>query len=410
MKETSATFTVAERMKSRGAMATYEIPSWLLSEGTRRLTAIFALLVHPRRPSLLVIEEIENGLDPWTLAIVFQHLRAASQSGVQVVLTTHSPYLLDHVEPDDVLVVERVAGHTRFRRAKRAAAGEGERGCLAHGCDVPRRLPRRARSRSQVTRVALYVEGAIVAQPRRESPLERLWRALAARVCAAPDVEVVGISKGHIEHLKFDPPAAGARAKLPTNVIGIDQLIRDRHATNALVNVVIAFDCKPAINAPDLAGAGRCAEIEWLLRRLIARGVLPEPFLGAARRLQRWYADHPTTPRPAGRPPRLALEVLFMDPCFDALFAVDPGDCPHRHRARSVSPGIGQRSTRAPRRRSGRSSTRPPNLPQGRRPRASRGHLPPARHEWGHRFVTNAGGNARLLTHPIATRLGTLLV
>jgi predicted ATPase len=109
------TFTVAEQMK--GGMATHEIPSWLLSEGTRRLTAIFALLVHPRRPALLVIEEIENGLDPWTLAMVFQHLRAASADGVQVVLTTHSPYLLDHVEPDEVLVVERVAGDTRFLRA-----------------------------------------------------------------------------------------------------------------------------------------------------------------------------------------------------------------------------------------------------------------------------------------------------
>jgi AAA domain, putative AbiEii toxin, Type IV TA system len=66
---------------------------------------------------LLVIEEIENGLDPWTLAMLFQHLRAASESGVQVVLTTHSPYLLDHVEPHEVLVVERVAGDTRFHRA-----------------------------------------------------------------------------------------------------------------------------------------------------------------------------------------------------------------------------------------------------------------------------------------------------
>ncbi len=111
------TFILGERTEFAGRELTHQVPSWLLSEGTRRLTAIFALLVHSLRPSLLVIEEIENGLDPWTLAIVLQHLRVASASGIQVVLTTHSPYLLDHVEPHEVLVVERVAGDPRFLRA-----------------------------------------------------------------------------------------------------------------------------------------------------------------------------------------------------------------------------------------------------------------------------------------------------
>lgn len=111
------TFAISEQMTSRGGSKRYDIPSWLLSEGTRRLTAIFALLVRRPMPSLLVIEEIENGLDPWTLAAMFRHLRAASTEGTQVMLTTHSPYLLDHVEPEEVLVVERVDGDTRFRRA-----------------------------------------------------------------------------------------------------------------------------------------------------------------------------------------------------------------------------------------------------------------------------------------------------
>jgi hypothetical protein len=260
-----------------------------------------------------------------------------------------------------------------------------------------------------MTRVALYVEGAVVAQPRRESPLERLWKALATRVCAAPDIEVVGISKGHIEHLRHDLPAAGARTKLPTNVIGLDQLIHDRHVVRPLQNVVIAFDCKPAITAPDLAGAGRCAEVEWLLRRVIARGVLPEPFLAAARRLQRWYGGHPVAPRAAGRPPRLALEVLFMDPCFDALFAVDPA---------TVRTGTGHGQypkdwptfdlrAQAPERTFLDRSTK---LATREAVKGIPGTYLSARHEWGERFVTKAGANARMLAHPIATRLGTLLV
>ncbi len=260
-----------------------------------------------------------------------------------------------------------------------------------------------------MTRVALYVEGCVVAELRRESPLERLWKALAARTCAAPDVEVFGISKGHIENLKHAPRSIGPQTKLlPTNVIPIDQLIHDRHIVKPLENVAIAFDCKPAITVPDLAGAGRCAEVEWLLRRLIARKVLPEPFLGAAKQLQRWYEKHPTAPRAAGRPPRLPLEVLFMDPCFDALFAADPvtvrtgtGHAQYPKDWPTFDPhalkpehtflnGATKLATREAR-------------------KGIRGHYLEARHEWGHRFVTNAGPKARLLAHPIAMRLSTLL-
>lgn len=259
-----------------------------------------------------------------------------------------------------------------------------------------------------MTRVALYVEGAVVARSRRESPLEQLWRELASRMCNQPDIEVIGISKGHIEHLRHDLPAAGARVSLPTNVIGIDQLIRDRHRVQPLANVVIAFDCKPAITAPDLAGAGRCAEIEWLLRRMIARGVLPEPFLDAASQLQRWYAGHPNEERAPGRPPRFALELLFMDPCFDALFAMDPA---------TVRTGTGHSRypknwptfdprAQAPERTFLERATR---LATRKAMKGIPGTYLSARHEWGHRFVTQARANAPLLRHPIARRLGVLL-
>jgi energy-coupling factor transporter ATP-binding protein EcfA2 len=108
-------FALDERMTSRGGTKAYPIPSWLLSEGTRRLTALFALLAVTPRPSLIVIEEIENGLDPWTLQIVFNALREAAADGVQIIISTHSPFLLDHVEPEEVIHVERRDGDTLFR-------------------------------------------------------------------------------------------------------------------------------------------------------------------------------------------------------------------------------------------------------------------------------------------------------
>jgi ABC-type Mn2+/Zn2+ transport system ATPase subunit len=108
-------FTVQERMRARGGTRSFDIPSSLLSEGMRRLVAIFALLESDPLPSLLVIEEIENGLDPWTLQYVLDALRAASNE-IQILLTTHSPFLLDHVAPDEVIHVQRKAGDTSYER------------------------------------------------------------------------------------------------------------------------------------------------------------------------------------------------------------------------------------------------------------------------------------------------------
>jgi predicted ATPase len=103
-----------EKMKSMGGKATYSIPAQLLSEGTRRLVTLYCLLAMRPRPSLIAVEEIENGLDPWTLRELFRELRTASDDGVQVVLTTHSPFLLDNVKPEEVIRVSRHDGETRF--------------------------------------------------------------------------------------------------------------------------------------------------------------------------------------------------------------------------------------------------------------------------------------------------------
>jgi predicted ATPase len=88
----------------------------MLSEGTRRITAILALLQHKAPPSLLCIEEIENGLDPWSVVTVLKELRSASRRGVQVIVTTHSPWLLDHVDVEDILQVKREEGETVYTK------------------------------------------------------------------------------------------------------------------------------------------------------------------------------------------------------------------------------------------------------------------------------------------------------
>jgi len=86
----------------------YEIPGWLMSTGSLRALPLIAILLDPDPPPLIFIEEIENGLDPRTIGLIVDLLKAATSSGrTQIVTTTHSPYLLDQLDLDDVLLCER---------------------------------------------------------------------------------------------------------------------------------------------------------------------------------------------------------------------------------------------------------------------------------------------------------------
>ncbi len=99
-------------IKANGAK--YRVPAWALSEGTRRITAILALLLHDSPPPLLCIEEIENGLDPWTIKFILEELSSAAIGDTQVILTTHSPHLLNYVPLESVILVDNEKGKITF--------------------------------------------------------------------------------------------------------------------------------------------------------------------------------------------------------------------------------------------------------------------------------------------------------
>lgn len=98
--------------------ANFKLPGWMLSTGTLRVLALLAVLRHPNPPALIVIEEIENGLDPRSIHLLVEEIRTAVLGGItQVVLTTHSPYLLDLLTLEQIVLVVRDAeGHPRFHR------------------------------------------------------------------------------------------------------------------------------------------------------------------------------------------------------------------------------------------------------------------------------------------------------
>lgn len=115
-RDIAASYVLHEQLGVSVAGPVVPIPAWMLSEGTRRLTAILALLNRDPAPSLLCIEEIENGLDPWTVRAVLRELQAAADRGVQVIATTHSPWVLDDVSLDNILQVRRVDGDIIYQR------------------------------------------------------------------------------------------------------------------------------------------------------------------------------------------------------------------------------------------------------------------------------------------------------
>ncbi len=103
----------------------FEVPGWLLSTGTLRVLALLACLRHPKPPPVLIVEEIENGLDPRTLHLLVEEIRAAIAEGkTQVILTTHSPFLLDLLDLSQIVVVEREDGQPVFRRPDDAKLAE----------------------------------------------------------------------------------------------------------------------------------------------------------------------------------------------------------------------------------------------------------------------------------------------
>lgn len=95
----------------------FKVPGWLLSTGTLRIVALLALLRHPTPSPLIIIEEVENGLDPRTIHLLVDEIRSAIESGrTQVILTTHSPYLLDLLDLSHIVLVDRVDGEPTFTR------------------------------------------------------------------------------------------------------------------------------------------------------------------------------------------------------------------------------------------------------------------------------------------------------
>ena len=89
----------------------HHIPATEISDGTLRILGFLTAIYQKETPSIICFEELENGVHPWLLHKMMELLKIVSTEGingqpVQVLITTHSPLLLNYVEPCQVRAVE----------------------------------------------------------------------------------------------------------------------------------------------------------------------------------------------------------------------------------------------------------------------------------------------------------------
>jgi energy-coupling factor transporter ATP-binding protein EcfA2 len=103
-----------------------EVTADNLSQGTLYLLAMMALAFHPQPPSVVCIEEIDRGIHPRMLREVrdllyrlsYPTATAIDRVPVQVIATTHSPYLLDLFKdhPEEIFISHKVGNAAHFEK------------------------------------------------------------------------------------------------------------------------------------------------------------------------------------------------------------------------------------------------------------------------------------------------------
>lgn len=95
------------------------IPGHALSEGTLLTLGLLTVLMSPNRPNLILLDDIQQGLHPKAqreLMTVIQEIIKENPE-LQIIFTTHSPYIIDELKPSQVHVLHSDAeGFTLSKR------------------------------------------------------------------------------------------------------------------------------------------------------------------------------------------------------------------------------------------------------------------------------------------------------
>jgi len=85
------------------------------SDGTLRFIALSTLLLQPDPPSLIIVDEPELGLHPFAITQLADMFRATATTH-QLLVSTQSVTLLNHLDPEDLIITEQHDGATKFLR------------------------------------------------------------------------------------------------------------------------------------------------------------------------------------------------------------------------------------------------------------------------------------------------------
>ena len=105
-----------------------------MSDGTLKVFAYLLLLSDPNPPPFICIEEPENGLYHKLLEILVKQFRehvTDSKNKSQIFITTHQPYFVDALEPNEVWVLEK--GNDGFSTIRRASEYPVVQGLVEEG-------------------------------------------------------------------------------------------------------------------------------------------------------------------------------------------------------------------------------------------------------------------------------------
>lgn len=93
------------------------VMSRYVSDGTMKMLSYLVVLMDPNPPQFIGVEEPENFLHPRLLPELAEECRAASERS-QLLVTTHSPFFLNGMRPEEVRVIYRnERGYSQVTRA-----------------------------------------------------------------------------------------------------------------------------------------------------------------------------------------------------------------------------------------------------------------------------------------------------
>ena len=97
---------VLVRVREKGMRRSMEL--WELSDGMLRFLCLASALLNPLPPPFVMVDEPETGLHPRLMPVVADMIKTSAER-TQVLVTTHSPDLLNRFDLTDIAVMSRIS-------------------------------------------------------------------------------------------------------------------------------------------------------------------------------------------------------------------------------------------------------------------------------------------------------------